>query len=96
MSATSAPATSLKTLSLQEQLSIARKGVAAAIQFKESAVTNNENIARENLVNNGINQNGLENRNKNEINRAHNHHHGTEILETKGDVLCLRQQRRDK
>ena len=74
ISATSAPATSLKTLSLQEQLSIARKGVAAAIQFKGDAVTNNENIARENLVNNGINQNGLENRNKNEINRAHNHH----------------------
>ena len=74
MSATSAPAKSLKTLSLQEQLSIARKGVAAAIQFKGGTVTNNENIARENLVNNGINQNGLENRNKNEINRVHNHH----------------------
>ena len=39
MSATSAPAKSLKTLSLQEQLSIARKGVAAAIQFKGGTVT---------------------------------------------------------
>lgn len=74
ISVTRASSQPLKTLSLQEQLSIARKGVSAAIQFKGNTVMNNENIARENLVNNDISENGLATSSQNKKSGVRNHH----------------------